>query len=509
MTRAVRRVLLLLLGLGLFASPVRATWSVIVVHKKTREVCSAVATCIEGVGLENLVPVIVVGKGAGASQGFVMSNAQNRKLIFKGFKKGYPPERILEWIEATDSSIQSRGFGIVSFAGPPVAFIGDKLGDGKGTTFGETEDLIYAIQGSGLAGASVVQAAEQALLYSEGDLSTRVMLAMEAARFMGGDGRCSCHPTKPDSCGTPPPDFEKSAHQAVLFLARPGDINGTCSGAEGCANGEYYLGLVSGGSWDDVDPVVELRQQFVHWRASLVGVPDHYRSEASIDRQRIVADGASRAHVTIRLRDLDGTPLTQGGAVVSLKRKNPLPPKATVGPVIDNGDGTYSVELTATTDPGIGEWRVDVDLGGPRIIQLSPTLLLTSDPLTELHAGIRQFSLSDPTPVPFTLNRPASDAGRSYRILGSFSGTEPGVLLGGVQLALNPDRFFRSTWLPPGPDGFEGSHGDLDVVGRAEAYLQPSPLWSPALVGQRLDFQAWLPGATPAATNGVWFEIAP
>lgn len=505
--RLLRRGLTLALGLGLLLGPAQATWSVVVLHKKTGEVCSAVATCIQGVGLENMVPVLVVGKGAGASQGYVWSNAKNRKLIFSGFKNELEPSRILDWIEDTDSGVESRGFGIVSFAGPPVSFIGDQLGDGKGAVTGETADLIYAIQGSGLTGAVVVQAAEQALLQAQGDLSSRVMEAMEAARALGGDGRCSCHPVDADSCGAPPPSFEKSGHQAVLFLARPGDKNGVCNGSEGCANGDYYLALTVGGDWGDEDPVTELQDQYTRWRASMAGVPDHYTSEVSVDRQSLVADGLSTARVTIRLKDLDGVPLTQGGALITLKRQNPLPRKAIVGPVTDHGDGTYSVDLTATTHPGLGQWRVELDLGGPRSIHLSPSLVLNSDPLAELHVGVRQHSLSAPTLVPFTLNRPAADAGRPYRILGSFSGTQPGFDLFGAQVALNPDRFLRTTWQPPGRDDFEGSHGDLDGLGRAEASLRLDPLWTSALVGQRLDFQAWLPGSPAEVTNGVWFRV--
>ncbi len=502
-----RRCLALLFGIALFMQQAQATWSVVVVNKKTGEVCMATATCIMGTGLENMVPVIVVGKGAGASQVFVLSGAQNRKIMFSGFKNGILPARILDLIVKSDSGVEWRGFGIVSFAGPPVSFLGDQAGEGKGTVSGETDELIYAIQGSGLAGAAVVLAAEQALLVTPGDLSMRVMMAMEAARSMGGDGRCSCNPAAADSCGSPPPSFDKSAHQALMFLARPGDKNGSCNGKEGCANGDYYLALKVGGDWSDVDPVIELRDQYALWRASMAGVPDHYKSEVTVDRQSIVADGRSRARVTIRLKDLDGVPLTQGGALIKLKRQNPLPRKAIAGPVIDNGDGTYSVDLVATTAAGLGQWRVDVDLGGPRTIRLSPFVELSSDPLTELHVGVSQYSAATQSLVPFTLNRATVDAGRPYRILGSLSGTQPGFDLMGVHVPLNRDPFFNTTWLPPGRGDFYGSHGSLDGVGRAEAYLRLDPLWSSALVGRRFDFCVWLAGSTPEVTNGVGFNI--
>ncbi len=507
-----RRCLAILLGFALLIESSRATWSIVVINKKTGEVCSATATCIQGTGLETMVPVIVVGKGAGAAQAFVLSSAQNRKIMFSGFKKEILPARIMDFISNSDSNLGARQFGIVSFAGTPVTFTGADLNSQvaawAGGLSGETQELAYAIQGNSLTGANVVLAAEQALLNTPGDLSLKVMMAMDAARSMGGDGRCSCSPSAADSCGSPPPSFDKSAHQAVMFLARPGDKNGSCNGTVGCANGDYYLSLKVGGDWTNVDPVIELRDQYAQWRAALAGVPDHYLSEVQVDRQSLVADGRSRARITIRLKDIDGVPLTQGGASINLKRQNPLPRKAIVGPVTDHGDGTYSLELTATTSPGIGQWRVDVDVGGPRPIRLSPSISLSNDPLAELHVGIRQYNVGAPTLVPFTLNRAAVDAGRPYRILGSLSGTQPGFDLMGVHVALNRDPFFNATWLPPGPAEFFGSHGTLDGIGRASAILRMDEVRSASLVGLRLEFSAWLAGPTPEVTNGVGFDIS-
>ena len=64
---------------------------------------------------------------------------------------------------------------------------------------------MYAIQGNILMGSPVILDVETALRNTPGDLSQKVMAAMEAARDMGGDGRCSCDEQFPESCGTPPP----------------------------------------------------------------------------------------------------------------------------------------------------------------------------------------------------------------------------------------------------------------------------------------------------------------
>ena len=116
----------LLSALLLTAIPAQATWSVVVVNLKTREVCSATATCVQGTALDQTVPIVVVGKGAGAAQAFVHSSAQNRKLMFQGFKAGLTPQAIMDQIEQADTTTY-RQFGIVSFDRPPVTFSGSGL----------------------------------------------------------------------------------------------------------------------------------------------------------------------------------------------------------------------------------------------------------------------------------------------------------------------------------------------------------------------------------------------
>ena len=506
-----RWVIGLVSGLLLCANAL-ATWSIVVVNRATGEVCSATATCIQGFGLEVSVPVIVVGKGAGASQAFVLSSAANRKIMFSGFKNQWTSDRILDKILLTDSNVKVRQFGIVAMQSPPVTFSGNDLTTQSafawaGGISGEVGDLAYAIQGNSITGEPVVLAAERALLETPGDLSMKVMMAMEAARAMGGDGRCSCLPADADGCGSPPPDFDKTAHQAVMFLARPGDSNGVCNGNLGCVNGDYYLSLLVGGDWSDPDPVYELRDAYAAWRASKAGVPDHYLSEVSVDRQSLVADGRSRARVRVRMIDLDGEPLTQGGALLTFKKQNSGFKTAEPGPVTDHGDGTYSFDLIATTHAGLGEWRIEVDTGGTNFIRLSPNLMLETSPLTDLHVGVQQFKAGSDQLVPFTLNRPPAEQGRPYRILGTLSGTVPGFDLGGLHYPLNRDAFLSYTWTTPGPPDFHGITGVLDGVGRAQAWFRLAPAVSSTLIGESFDFSLWLGGATPEVVGSAGFEV--
>jgi ribosomal protein S18 len=82
----LRRTLLPLLGLLLLSSRASATWSIVCVDLRTREVGVATATCLESFNLKSAVPVIFVGEGAAAAQSFIDTTGQNRRLdLLKDF----------------------------------------------------------------------------------------------------------------------------------------------------------------------------------------------------------------------------------------------------------------------------------------------------------------------------------------------------------------------------------------------------------------------------------------
>lgn len=493
--------------------PARATWSIVVVNTLTREVAVATATCIEGPGIDTRVPVIVVEKGAGAAQAFVLSTAFNRKKIFNGFMKGREPWDILRRIGEKDWGFKDRQFGIVGLEGEPVTWTGTSLNafihQWAGGLTGEVGELRYAIQGNVLTGAPVVLEAERALLETPGDLSTKVMAAMEAAREMGGDGRCSCFPTDADKCGSPPPDFDKSAHTIAYMLARPGDVDGICNGDDGCANGDYYLSFSFGNYEGDPDPVELLQVEYDLWRAALSGIPDHYASHVDAAAQSLPADGQASTRVTVSLADVDGVPLTIGGHQLVVRQASEGPATAVPGPVSDHGDGTYSFDLVATTTPGRGAWAVEVATGTTRVIRLWPPVVVQTDPLEDLHVGLYDLHPDNDLGAPFTLNRGSAEAGRPYKILGSAAGTVPGIPFRGVTIPLNRDRLLEFTWTKNDPSQFRGSAGTLDADGRASAWLRlPPPVWS-SFAGERLHFTALLGGASDEVTNLVSFRVLP
>jgi Family of unknown function (DUF1028) len=78
-------------------------------------------------------------------------------------------------------------------------------------------DTYYAIQGNILASHAVVTDAMEAFAKAPGELTDRVMAAMEAADARGGDKRCTCE-TAPKVNA---PSQGKTAHVAYILLASP------------------------------------------------------------------------------------------------------------------------------------------------------------------------------------------------------------------------------------------------------------------------------------------------
>lgn len=208
-----------------------ATWSVIAVDRQSKAVVIASATCVPQQALErfpakdlrDVQAIVVPGKGVAAAQAAVDRTRANQNLIFQELQKGTDPARIVEMLRS-DPAFDSRQFGILDMQGRAAGSSGaknqpvslDRNGRVPGT------DIHYAIQGNILASEAVVTDAMEAFAKASGELTDRVMAAMEAADARGGDKRCTCETApKVDA-----PCDGKTAHVAYILLARPGDPAG-------------------------------------------------------------------------------------------------------------------------------------------------------------------------------------------------------------------------------------------------------------------------------------------
>jgi hypothetical protein len=220
-----------------------ATWSIVLVDSRTGEIGIASATCLTNFDLQANSPVVVVGRGAAAAQSSVDTTGQNRTLIRDRLSAGVLPSEILAELALVDGGHETRQYGIVGLPGAGITFTGLEDGQWAGgvsgsfsyTYAGQSGTITYAIQGNVLTGQPVIAAALQAVMQTNADLPGRLMAGMEAAKTLGGDGRCSCASGGPTGCGSPPPSFVRTANCGYFIISRTGDSDvGAFSLATAC-----------------------------------------------------------------------------------------------------------------------------------------------------------------------------------------------------------------------------------------------------------------------------------
>ncbi|NNF41933.1 MAG: DUF1028 domain-containing protein [Phycisphaerales bacterium] len=380
MPRAIL-VLTMAAGLGVAAIPAAATWSIVMADSETKEVAVGTVTCLTGFDLLAIVPVVVVGEGAAAVQAAGDFAGVRRPIIFDGLGDHTPPADILATL-ATIGGHQSRQYGIADTRHNAITFTGTETLDWAGGVTGAFGTTVYAIQGNILVGACVVDDIEAAILATDGDMAERLMAGMAAAQLAGGDGRCSCSPAAPESCGCPPRSFTKSGHIGGMVVARIGDSDDPACTAAGCVDGSYYMRLnVPGATAGNPDPVDQLRTQFDAWRDALEGRPDAMLSSATFDPASIPADGVSASVMTITLRDWQGEPIATDIAGLSVSHAPGSAGGSSIGVVDDLGGGVFAVTLTAGTESGIDLFRVKINDGiGPVTLSPYPRFAITGGP---------------------------------------------------------------------------------------------------------------------------------
>lgn len=505
---AKRLVLSFLASTLFFASSLSATWSILIFDTRTREIAIGSATCLLRIDLRALTPVIVVGKGVAVAQAYDETTGANRVLLERELRLGTPPSRILHMLAQQDAGHQYRQYAILDASGQVATFTGANVLGWKGVISGQDGDLVYSIQGNLLTGRPVLEAAEQAITQTNGDLGRKLMAAMDAARSMGGDGRCSCNTSQPTSCGVPPASFTRSAYVGYMMVARLGDVDGACD-RYGCARGTYYMNLnLPYGSGNGPDPVDVLQGQFDAFRLAMKLRPDHVQSTVDVGSGTMPADGQSQIVARVQLHNLEGSPLRTGGMSVAVTLDPSSTAAVMIGNVTDHGDGSYSVPLRAGTTAGRAGLRIVVDDGAGRPVLLSPLTTLnlhrdvlwaTSDTMSGTAGGT----------VEFVYNPGGSRAMHGWILLASMSGSQPGTIVApGLVLPLNVDPVFLATFRGA-VTGHPSFIGIVPNGGRVSTSLTFPPGAFALAAGTDLTFAAavWTPFS--AISNPVGLRIVP
>ncbi len=122
--------------------------------------------------------------------------------------------------------------------------------------------------------------------------------------------------------------------------------------------------------------------------------------------------------------------------------------------------------------------------GATGTLNLNGTLHADDRPLA---SNVDTISLGTGGVQTLTLSRGTANGGRVYLLLGSATGTAPGINLGAVTLPLNPDGYLMQTLSNPNAPPLSSSFASLDAIGVATAAFAIPRLNLPALVGLRLD----------------------
>jgi hypothetical protein len=106
--------------------------------------------------------------------------------------------------------------------------------------------------------------------------------------------------------------------------------------------------------------------------------------------------------------------------------------------------------------------------------------------------------------VGFDLLAGSAHAGDMHLMLGTLSGTSPGIAIGNVTLPLNLDAFLMFTGSSPNVTPFHQTLGLLGPTGRTSASFSATPgLLPPALIGLRMDFAFLLVDLATASVAGA------
>jgi uncharacterized Ntn-hydrolase superfamily protein len=161
--------------------PTVATFSIVAYDPNTKELGIAVQSKVVSVG--SIVPWAKAGVGAIATQSY--ANTAYGPQGLKYLEQGLDPNDVIKKLMAGDAEAPSRQIGIVDANGRAANFTGDKCNSWAGGHRGK----FYTVQGNILAGPAVVDEMAKAFENTKGELSLRLIAALEAGQAAGGDKR--------------------------------------------------------------------------------------------------------------------------------------------------------------------------------------------------------------------------------------------------------------------------------------------------------------------------------
>jgi len=165
----------------------------------------------------------------------------------------------------------------------------------------------------------------------------------------------------------------------------------------------------------------------------------------------------------------------------------------------NNPDVKLRFTLTTDSNGVMGGWNVD-DLHVGTQADPDPATLSTSEILMKISTG---------GAITLTLDGDAAQAGRTYLVAASITGTQPGTQIGSITLPLNWDFLTNFALLNVNTAAFTNFLGALDGNGDAVATFNVPVISDPSVIGFTFNF-AWLTlNPIDFASNAVGLLFVP
>jgi len=178
------------------------TFSIVAADSTTREVGSAGASCVDlfqfGIIDATFLGDLLPDTGAINTQASYLAGNQNNART--RMRAGDTPSQVISWLAANDIGSNStiRQYGIAGFSGANVSaagFTGTNCQNYKNHVTGSINGIYYSIQGNILLGQLVLDSMESRFRNAQGDIACRLMAALQGAKMVGADTRCTTNNT--------------------------------------------------------------------------------------------------------------------------------------------------------------------------------------------------------------------------------------------------------------------------------------------------------------------------
>ncbi len=262
------------------------TFSICAYDSVTGQLGSAGATCIQGTLSAIIISDVIPGNAVVHTQASWIQANQTyaHNLMFLGLT----PSQIIDSLTANDvqGNPNIRQYGVVDVTGASAAYTGSACLVYHNHITGPG----YSIQGNILLGQQILDSMESKFLNTTGDLSCRLMAALQGAKVSGADTRCS-------SLGI-------SSVSAFIRVANPSDTGST----------PFYLDISINTYPNYTEPIDSLQQRFNLWGGCGPNNISSARENQSPEifpnpaGEKLTIDSKQRAITSIGIANLLGVP---------------------------------------------------------------------------------------------------------------------------------------------------------------------------------------------------------